>query len=58
LPGGVSGSFRPTSITNGSGTSTLTITTGGHPSQGKQNLNITGTSGKLKQQATVTLKVT
>jgi uncharacterized membrane protein len=56
LPRGVSASFSPSSVT-GSGTSTLTISTGGHPQTGAFTLTITGTSGSITQTTTLTLTI-
>jgi uncharacterized membrane protein len=54
LPHGVSASFNPSSATS---SSTLTVTTGGHPQTGSYPLTITGTSGSLSHSTTVTLTV-
>ena len=56
LPTGATATFTPTSIT-GSGTSTLKVTTVSTTPTGTYTLTITGTSGALTQQATVSLVV-
>lgn len=56
LPSGASGNFNPTTI-NGSGSSTLTVTTSGSTPAGTYPLTITGTSGSLQHSANVTLIV-
>ena len=57
LPAGTTGSFNPTSITGGSGNSTLTVTTSGTTPVGSYTLTLTGTNGSLIHSATVTLVV-
>ena len=57
LPAGASGGFNPTSV-NGSGNSTLSVTTSNTTPAGNYTLTITGTSGSLKHSTTVTLAVT
>jgi hypothetical protein len=56
LPSGASGSFTPTSI-DGSGTSTLTVTTASSTPAGTSTLTITGVSGTLTRSTTVSLVV-
>jgi unsaturated rhamnogalacturonyl hydrolase len=56
LPSNASGSFSPISVT-GSGTSTLTISTGRKTTTGMFTVTITGTSGSLVHTAKVTLVV-
>ncbi len=60
LPSGATGSFSPTQVApNATGaTSTLTVTTVGSTPTGTSPLTITGTSGSLTNQASVTLTVT
>jgi Domain of unknown function (DUF1929)/PKD domain len=57
LPSGATPSFSPASV-SGSGTSTLTVTTGSSTPSGSSTLTITGTSGSLANTANVTLDVT
>jgi hypothetical protein len=57
LPSGASGNFVPTSV-NGSGNSTLSITTSASTPAGSYPLTITGTSGSLVHTTSVTLVVT
>jgi hypothetical protein len=54
LPSGVTASFSPTST---SGTSTLTLSAGSTAATGSAMLVITGTSGSLSHQASITLSV-
>jgi regulation of enolase protein 1 (concanavalin A-like superfamily) len=56
LPTGASAGFNPGSVT-GSGSSTLTITTGSSTPAGSYSVTMTGTSGSLTHNATVTLSV-
>lgn len=56
LPSGASASFNPTSVT-GSGSSTMSVTTGTSTPAGTYTLTITGTSGTLVHSTTVTLVV-
>ena len=56
LPTGASASFSPASVTT-SGTSTMTVTTGGSTPTGTFPLTITGASGSLVHTTTVTLVV-
>lgn len=56
LPGGATSSFNPTSV-QGSGSSTLSITTPGGTSTGSYPLTITATSGNLTHSTQVTLVV-
>ncbi len=56
LPGGVTSSFTPTSVT-GSGTSTLRLTSSGAP-RGTYTLTVTGTSGSLSHTTTLHLTIT
>ncbi|OZJ01666.1 hypothetical protein BZG36_05673, partial [Bifiguratus adelaidae] len=57
LPTGASGSFSPTSITGGSGSATLTISTSSSTAAGSYNLAISGTSGTINHTTTATLVV-
>ncbi len=57
LPGGATASFAPASVT-GSGSSTLTVTTGAGTPAGDYPITITGLSGSLSHTANVTLTVT
>ncbi|MEO8367681.1 MAG: hypothetical protein ABI806_00575, partial [Candidatus Solibacter sp.] len=57
LPAGVSSGFSPASV-NGSGTSTLTLSTTGAAPAGSYPLTITATSGALSHTANITLIVT
>jgi unsaturated rhamnogalacturonyl hydrolase len=56
LPNRTNASFSPASV-NGSGSSTLTISTSRRTSTGTFTLNITGSSGALSHSTTVTLVV-
>jgi hypothetical protein len=56
LPSGARASFNPGSVT-GSGTSTMTVTTGLTSLPGSYPLTITGSSGGLNHSATVTLRI-
>jgi hypothetical protein len=58
LPTGASASFNPGSVTGGSGSSTLTITTSAATAAGSYTITITGTNGPLVHSTTVTLVVT
>ena len=55
LPTGAGGSFSPASISGGSGSSTLNITTGTNTPDGDYPLTITGVSGTLTNTTSVTL---
>ncbi len=55
LPANASSGFSPASITGGSGSSTLTITTATNTPSGNDTLTITGTSGTLTNSTTVSL---
>jgi len=55
LPANASGSFNPASISGGSGSSTLNITTATNTPNGSYTLTITGVSGTLTNSTTVTL---
>ena len=57
LPSGATGTFNPTSISGGSGSSTLTIATASSTPAGTFTLTITGASGSLSHATTVTLVV-
>lgn len=57
LPSGATATFNPTT-TNGSGSSTLTISTLSSTLAGSYPINITGTSGSISHTAGVTLVVT
>jgi regulation of enolase protein 1 (concanavalin A-like superfamily) len=56
-PSGATGSFNPTSISGGSGSSTLSVGTALSTPAGTYTLTATGTSGTLTHNATVTLVV-
>ena len=56
-PSGWTPTFSPTSISGGSGSSTLKTATSSSAATGTYTLTITGTSGSLKQTASVTLTV-
>jgi hypothetical protein len=58
LPSGATGTFSPPTITGGSGTSTLTITTAASTPVSTPTLTITGTSGTLTHTASTSLVVT
>jgi hypothetical protein len=58
LPAGASAQFMPASITGGSGTSTLTISTTMATPGGSYPLTLTGTSGSLTHSTPMTLVVT
>jgi hypothetical protein len=57
LPNGATGTFNPTSIAGGSGSSTLSVTTASSTPTGSSTLTITGNNGSLTHSATVTLVV-
>ena len=57
LPTGATGSFNPSSISGGSGSSTLTVAPSRAALPGTYTLIITGTSGSLTHSTTVTLIV-
>jgi hypothetical protein len=60
LPAGVTASFNPSSISGGSGTSTLTLSAAGSTADGIYSLGstaITATSGTIARQAPLTLVV-
>jgi hypothetical protein len=56
-PTGATCTFNPTSITGGSGSSTLSVSTTTSTPVGSSTLTITGTSGSLTHNTTVTLVV-
>ena len=56
LPAGAGADFSPPSV-NGSGSSTMTVTTSGATPPGSYTLTITGTSGSLVHSTSVTLVV-
>jgi YD repeat-containing protein len=58
LPAGTTATFTPISVTGGSGTNVLTITTSLTTPAGTSMLTISGTSGTLVHTTTVTLIVT
>jgi len=57
LPSGAGASFNPTSVSGGSGSTTMSVTTSGTTPTGTYTLTITGTSGSLTHQTTVSLQV-
>jgi len=57
LPAGATGTFVPATISGGSGSSTLTVTTTSGTALGSSTLTITGTSSTVTQSATATLSV-
>jgi hypothetical protein len=57
LPTGASGTFAPTSIAGGAGSSVLTVTTTTSATTGSKTFTITGTSGTLTRTTTATLVV-
>jgi hypothetical protein len=57
LPAGVNATFSTNPVPNGSGTSTLTVTTASSTTPGTYTLTITGTSGSLTHSTSVTLIV-
>jgi hypothetical protein len=57
LPSGASGSFNPSPVTGGSGSSTLNVTTTSATPGGSYPVTITGTSGTTVHSTTVTLVV-
>jgi len=57
LPTGATGTFNPTSIAGGSGSSALTVSTSTATAAGTYPLTLTGTNGSLTHSATVTLVV-
>ena len=57
LPSGVTASFNPSSITGGTGSSTLRISSNSAAALGNATLTIQGTNGSLTHTATVTLVV-
>ncbi len=57
LPAGAGGTFSPTSVPGGSGTSTLSVTTAAGTPTGTYTLTLTGTSGTLVRTTTATLIV-
>ncbi len=57
LPSGATASFNPSSISGGTGSSTLSITTNSTVATGNYTLTITGTSGSTSHTATVMLSI-
>lgn len=57
LPAGATGSFVPASISGGSGSSTLNVTTSGSVAPGTYPLTIRGASGALERTASATLVI-
>jgi len=57
LPSGATASFNPSSISGGTGSSTLSITTNNTVAPGNYTLTITGTSGSTSHTATVMLSI-
>lgn len=58
MPSGVAASFSPSSISGGSGNSTMTLTTSGSVAAGNYPISIVGTSGSLGNSTAVNLTVT
>jgi hypothetical protein len=58
LPTGASGTFSPSSISGGSGASTLNVSTTSSTAAGTYTLTAKGTSGSLTETTTVTLTIT
>ena len=58
LPPGATASFDPSTVTGGSGSAQLTVTTSGTTPAGSSTLTVTGTSGSLERTTSVTLTVT
>jgi hypothetical protein len=58
LPAGVTAGFSPSSISGGTGSSTLTLTAGSTATAGTYLIGILGTSGSLKNSTAVNLTVT
>ena len=57
LPTGVSATLNPTSISGGSGSSTLSVTTSSSTPTGNDSITVCGTDGTLSHCTTVTLVV-
>jgi len=57
LPSGANATFSTNPISDGSGTSTMSVTTSGSTPAGNYTLKITGTSGSITHSTTVTLVV-
>jgi hypothetical protein len=57
LPTGSSCAFAPASLANGSGTSTVTITTSGSTPAGTYPVQIVGTAGTLTQSVALSLQI-
>jgi hypothetical protein len=57
LPAGATATFTPTSITGGSGSSTMKVSTTTSTPAGSYTLTVKGTDGALQHSATVTLVV-
>jgi hypothetical protein len=58
LPPGANCSFEPATLLNGSGTSTLTITTTAETPATMYSMGVVGTSGGLKHQISIALTIT
>lgn len=58
LPSGVTAAFKPASIANASGTSTLTLTVGSSVAAGSYLIGIVGTAGSIANATAVNLTVT
>jgi subtilase family serine protease len=58
LPTGVTAAFSPTSISGGSGSSTLTFTAASTATPGTYSITVTGTAGSTVETTTVSLTVT
>src|SRR5260370_2731934 len=57
LPSGATGSFSSSTISGGTGSSTLNISTSGSTAPGNYTLTITGTSGSTSHTVTVMLSI-
>lgn len=57
LPTGITAVISPTTITGGSGSTTLTLTIANTAPSGDQSFTVTGTDGKNPQNVTVTLTI-
>ena len=57
LPGGVTANFTPTSVSGGTGSSTMSVTTSASTPTGTYTITITGTSSSVTHSTTVMLVV-